>query len=90
MTVEQFCYWLSGYIQFVPSGKGVSPNQLKVIRGHLAGIIPSPVPSPVCSIPDQSIGSGSLPNKQYLDILMGKTIPTWPPSPLPTMPFKKY
>jgi len=36
MTPEQFCYWLQGFFEMTGDKAKLSPEQVKMVRDHLA------------------------------------------------------
>jgi len=46
VTPENFCYWLQGYLELSEKG-GLSSQQVKVVREHLALVMQKVTPSAV-------------------------------------------
>lgn len=46
MSPEQFCYWLQGLIENLPTGKNITKAQLQSVRDHLATVFVKVTPGP--------------------------------------------
>ncbi len=66
MTSRDFCYWLMGSLEMddSPTPKGLSVNQVRVIRSHLNLVFLHEI--------DPSIDKGNPETKEVLDKVHGK------------------